>query len=143
MASHEFRLTAPTGPTSDHQRELWLQHAAGLILVEDVLGYARSRLDPDLAPEVRTVAEAAIRDALYGLMMVADGVTGVLRGEDEQVSVSVVVRRQRHGEVPEVLEELDLFDGEGACMGFHGWMEGDFGGLPVDRVRSRSGPSSH
>ena len=130
MATFEHRLTSPDDPPSDRQRELWLQHAAGLILVEDVARYAEDRLDPGLAPEVRAVAEAAIRDALYGLMMVADGVSGTLCGEDERITVSVVVRRECDGEV---VEELDLSDGDGACMGFHGWIEGDFGGLPVAR----------
>ena len=30
-----------------------------------------------------------------------------------------------------VVAELELSDGDGMCMGYHGWLEGDFGEDPV------------
>lgn len=30
----------------------------------------------------------------------------------------------------EAIRELDLFEGDGMCVGYHGWMEGDFGENP-------------
>lgn len=44
MASYEFELAPPPEPARD--RELWLMHAAGLILFEDVGKYARGEIAP-------------------------------------------------------------------------------------------------
>lgn len=82
MASYEFELTA--APTEERAYELWLQHAIGFILFEDVRGYARGEIAPDLSPEARGAAEKGIDDALYGLMMVLDGVSGTLANRAEQ-----------------------------------------------------------
>lgn len=92
-------------------------------------GYALDQLDPGLDDVARAAAEKAINDALYGMMMVADGVTGCLRGPDHRVDVRIHVRLLM-GEGA-VFEDLDLFDGDGVCKGYHGWLEGDFGEDPV------------
>jgi len=128
MASHEFELSPPPPPGRD--RELWLQHAAGFILFEDVRAYAASRLSPDLSEESREAALGAIDEALYGLM-VLDGVSGALRNQQYSVSLQVVSRLMEHGPDRSTVEQLDLAEGDGMCMGFHGWKEGDFGKVPV------------
>ncbi len=126
MSSHEYRLTAP--PQQPRQRELWLQHAAGFILFEDVRRYARDRLDPSLDTATKAAAERAIDDTLYGLMMVIDGVTGALRNPQNQVELRVTARLVRRADGrEELVEEFDLADGDGMCMGYHGWIAGDFG----------------
>ncbi len=121
------RVLAPP-PPAGRTRELWLQHVAGAILFADVRDYARSRLDPKLDAHAREAATRAIDDALYGVMMVADGVTGGLANEMHRVALSISVRLEEKGKV---LERLDLADGDGVCMAFHGWKEGDFGTSPV------------
>jgi hypothetical protein len=121
------RVLAPP-PPAGRTRELWLQHAAGAILFADVRDYARSRLDPKLGPEARDAAIKAIDDALYSVMMVADGVTGGLANATHRVALSVSVRLEAKGKV---VERLDLSDGDGVCMAFHGWKDGDFGASPV------------
>ena len=130
MSTAELTLVPP--PDDPRRRELWLQHAAGLVLFEDVRGYALGRLDPGLSDEARQAARKAIDDALYGVMLVIDGVTGGLSGGDLRFELHVAARllRQIRGK-REVVEELDLADGDGMCMGFHGWLEGDFGPEPV------------
>ena len=125
MATSEFEL-APT-PADPRERELWMQHAAGFILFEDVRGYARNRLPATLSDAERAVAYAAIDDALYGLMQVAEGVSGRLASGDRSVVVSVGVRML---EDDRVVEQMDLADGDGPCMGYHGWVVGDFGKSP-------------
>lgn len=126
MASDDFQLATP--PKSADARELWLQHAAGFILFEDVRRYAAERIDPKLPAELRTQAQKSIDDALYGIMMIADGVTGILSNGTENVRVRVVAQHARNtGDDDSVIMEIDLFDGDGMCMGFHGWLEGDFG----------------
>jgi hypothetical protein len=126
MATWKLRLAEPPPPGPD--RRLWLEHAAGKILFEDVRGYALDRLDGDLSQRERAIAETAISDATYGLMMVIQGVTGALRNDQRVVEMGFVVRL-RDGD--RVEDELDLFEGDGVCMGYHGWIEGDFGADPV------------
>lgn len=136
MSTSDFELASP--PSEHRARELWLQHAAGFILFEDVRRYARNKLDPKLDPGVRAAAERAIDDTLYGLMMVIDGVTGALGNDEMLVRVKVaveLVRRSAEQEKP--LEQLDLQDGDGVCMGYHGWLEGDFGRSPVAQARQK------
>lgn len=119
-------LAAP--PSPGRARELWLQHAAGTILFADVREYARGKLDAKLDPPAREAAFRAIDDALYGLMMVADGVTGGLSNETHRVALSVSVRLEDKGKE---VERLDLANGDGVCMAFHGWKDGEFGESPV------------
>lgn len=63
-------------------------------------------------------------------MMVIDGVTGTLRGEAESVDLRMHVEHRRRGEV---VQDLDLFNGDGMCMGYHFWLDGDFGASPVTK----------
>ncbi|WP_394827953.1 hypothetical protein [Pendulispora albinea] len=65
MATYEIEL-APPPPTDTRQRELWLQHAAGVIRFADVRKYALERLDPTLDEGAVMVATKAIDDTLYG-----------------------------------------------------------------------------
>jgi hypothetical protein len=37
-----------------------------------------------------------------------------------------------------LIDEIDLQDGDGMCMGIHGWREGDFGEHPPAIVREES-----
>jgi hypothetical protein len=136
MSSSDFVLgPAPTG----RRRELWLQHAAGFILFEDVRGYAIENLDPTLDEAARAAALKAIDDTVYGLMMVIDGVTGSLVNAEYALSLRTIVRLTKRGTEPdECIDQLDLFHGDGMCMGFHGWLEGDFGKDPVVDSKSNS-----
>ncbi|HRO22579.1 MAG TPA: hypothetical protein PLO17_19515 [Alcaligenes phenolicus] len=128
MASWQLKLQPP--PKKPRAFELWLQHAAGRILVEDVRAYAIENIKSGLSEEARAAAEKGIDDALYGLMMVIDGVSGTLANETQHVELSVQVRLVTH-EPPAVAAAIDLREGEGMCMGYHGWLEGDFGESPV------------
>ncbi len=130
LGSYRFELAS--APGSPRARELWLQHAAGFLLFQDVRGYAIELVDPSLSEPARAAVVKAIDDAVYGLMMVFDGVSGSLRSLDHRVHLKTTVclsRRQDDRE--ELVEELDLFHGDGMCMGYHGWLEGDFGEDPV------------
>lgn len=133
MASYEFELAPPPEPGRD--RELWLMHAAGLILFEDVGKYARGEIAPGLDPVAREAAEKAINDALYGLMMVIDGVSGRLTNDEHQVTLgfSAKLEAAPHAS-PSEPTVLDLFNSDGMCIGFHHWREGDFGPDAVIRT---------
>jgi hypothetical protein len=134
MATCDYELAAP--PEAPRQRELWLQHAIGFMLFEDVRGYATEQIDPGLAPEARAAVQKGIDDAVYGLMMVIDGVTGFLSNSTHGVELGVVARLVRRDDSGErsVVSELDLAQGDGMCMGYHYWLEGDFG---ANQVASR------
>jgi hypothetical protein len=137
MSSSAFTL-GPR-PDSERRRELWLQHAAGFILFEDVRGWALQRLDPNLDATARTAALKAIDDTVYGLMMVIDGVSGGLGDPDYRIHLQtrVCLRRNASGEI---IDSLDLARGDGMCTGYHGWLQGDFGKDPVVISEAGSAP---
>jgi len=118
-----------------------LQHAAGFVLFRDVRRYAIDRIAPDVSPECRSAALKGIDDALYGLMMVMDGVTGGLENQDLAVNLKFAVQLlRRHSSADnELLAEVDVFHGDGMCMGYHGWLKEDFGEDPVVRIREQKG----
>ena len=140
MSASEQELADP--PTSERRRALWLQHAAGFMIFRDVRGYAIGKIDPDLAPECRAAALSGIDDALYGLMMLLDGVTGGLHDADVAVNLKVAVQLQRRAPSAEgdLIAEIDLFHGDGMCMGYHGWLKGDFGDAPIVKSDEVAGP---
>lgn len=127
MAKHERKLTKP--PRNKRERELWLQHAAGLIIFEDVRNYAIEQLEDGLSAKSRAAALKAIDDAVYGLMMIIDGVTGSLENKKHRVNLCVSALLTDL-DTNESIIELNLAEGDGMCMGFHGWKEDDFGSNP-------------
>jgi hypothetical protein len=135
MATWQHELVDP--PAEPRARELWLQHAAGFIVFEDIRRYAMERIDPALTVEARAAVQKGIDDAVYGLMMVIDGVTGGISDASHTVYIDFIVRLARRGdaETGAVLSEVDLGQGDGMCMGYHGWLEGDFGKDPIAAPR--------
>jgi hypothetical protein len=127
MATSDFQLSKP--PTDSRQRELWLQHAIGFILFQDVREYALQQVDPLLSDESKVAATKAIDDAMYGMMMVFDGVTGALTNDAMRVNVRVVAELV-DTQTDDVIDSLDLMDGDGMCMGYHGWIDNEFGDTP-------------
>lgn len=103
-------------PPAGRGRDLWLQHAAGLILFEDVRGYARERVDRGLDEAALQASFKAIDDVLYGLMMVMDGVTGQLTNGSETVRLTVNAELELKGALIQALNLRD--EGDGMCMGF-------------------------
>jgi hypothetical protein len=133
MASSKLELSVP--PRDGRTLELWLQHAVGRILLEDVRGYAMERIEQSLSDEARAAVQKGIDDALYGLMMVFDGVSGALSNEVQRVELAVQARLlDRRSE--QVVVELDLKEGDGMCMG---WLQGDYGKDPVVAQTSERG----
>lgn len=144
----DFVLASP--PAGARARELWLQHAAGKIYFENVREYARRQVDPALSETSRAAAFKGIDDAVYGLMMVLDGVSCGLRGSGYGIALQTKVQLWRsdsaliraadgdksdwvEGVVGEeaLVQELDLSRGDGMCMGYHMWRAGEFGDDPV------------
>jgi hypothetical protein len=135
MATWQYELADP--PSEPRARELWLKHAAGFILFEDVRRYAIQRIEPGLSDEALAAARKGIDDAVYGLMMVIDGVSGGISNANHNLYIDFIVRlAQRKNAIDDgLLSEADLRKGDEMCMGYHGWVEGDYGKHPVAVAR--------
>lgn len=119
-----YKLTNP--PTEERARELWLQHAAGFILFQDMRKYAIDQIASNTDDNTKDMIIKGIDDAIYGLMMIMDGVTGCLKNDQYAVSIENIIKLERNGVT---IQEIRTFHGDGMCMGFHGWKENDFGDI--------------
>jgi hypothetical protein len=119
-----YKLTSP--PNETRARELWLQHAAGFILFQDMRKYAIDRIPGDIDEKTKDLVIKGIDDAVYGLMMIMDGVTGGLQNGHYAVYIESIIKLEKDGET---IKEINTFNGDGMCMGFHGWRENDFGDI--------------
>lgn len=124
MATYEYSLTEP--PTDERDKELWLQHGAGFIIFQDARQYAIDEIPASYNEEQRAIALKAIDDAIYGFMMIIDGVSGCLKNDKFKLSLETKVKLEAKSK-NEPVEELDLAQGDGMCMGYHGWKEDDYG----------------
>jgi hypothetical protein len=124
MATDQYVLTDAPGET--RAKELWLQHGAGFVIFQDMRQYAIDRIPASYDAGQREAAMRGIDDAVYGLMMVLDGVTGGLSNGKFRLSLQTKVQLQMVGDGG-LVDELDLFKGDGMCMGYHGWKEDDYG----------------
>ena len=119
-----MRLLSPP-PDKPEQRKQWLAHAFGKILFQHAHRYALENIAADATPETQAVARKAAEDALYGLMMILDGVVDDLENEQYRLALAAQIQliRQDNGEVA---DSLDLTDTDGLCMVFHDWKEDKF-----------------
>lgn len=111
-------------PSGERDRKLWLQHGAGYIIFENIRKYAIGKIPPDTDDALRAAQLAAIDNTLYGMMMQMDGVFGDLENESYRLALQTNIVLYKEDKV---VEELDTLHGDGMCMGFHGWIENDFG----------------
>lgn len=119
-----YKLTNP--PNEERTRELWLQHAAGFILFQDMRKFAIDRIPSNMVDTTKELIVKGIDDSIYGLMMIMDGVSGRLQNDQYAVSIESIIKLKRNGET---IQEINTFDGDGMCMGFHRWKENDFGNI--------------
>lgn len=122
-------------PAEGWRRNLWLENVGGFIVMKDIRERVRGDLTSTLSPEARQAAEAAIDATIYAFLMVADGVIGRIKNDEHSVSVRIGVELADTSGV-EVIQHLDLFEGDGACMGVHAWLAGDFGEVPITKPSS-------
>ncbi len=109
---------------------LWLNHAVGYLIIRNVRDYARSRINKDLSDSTRAIAEKSIDDAVYGVMMMLDGIPTPLQNDRYRVELKnrLSLSDISNGGETEIFSD-DFF--EGFCMGYHGWIEGDYGADPI------------
>lgn len=119
-----YKLTDP--PTEGRIRELWLQDAAGFILFENIRKYAIDRIPSETNEQIKELIVKGIDDAVYGLMMIMDGVTGRLKNDEYGIFIESIIKLEKDGEE---IQKMNTFAGDGMCMGFHKWKENDFGDI--------------
>ena len=127
MATHDYELANP--PTDKRELELWLQHAAGKIVFEDARQYAINKIDSKISSKSRDAAIKAIDDAIYGMMMIFDGVAGCLENTKHSVRLETLVTLSKKNESGDTvqIEGVRLSEGDEMCMGYHGWVKNDYG----------------
>jgi hypothetical protein len=103
-----------------------------LILFERVRAAGLATLERKSTAATRAAVELAVDATMYALMMQIDGVSGGIHGGGHELKLSFGVELRRGGSI---VDKLDLFHGDGMCMGFHAWVEGDFGTDPVVKAR--------
>ena len=69
-------------------------------------------------------------DFILGPLPTSERRRGGLRNSEYLVHLQTKACLART-ETGEVIYSLDLSNGDGFCMGYHGWLEGDFGKDPV------------
>ncbi|HCN49500.1 MAG TPA: hypothetical protein DIT10_10465 [Chryseobacterium sp.] len=111
-------------PSDQRDRELWMQHGAGYIVFENIRKSAISKIPSEADNTLREAHLTAIDNTIYGMMMQMDGIFGSLENENYRLDLQTNIVLYKDGEV---MEELNTLEGDGMCMGFHGWIENDFG----------------
>lgn len=111
-------------PLDKRDRELWMQHGAGYMVFENIRKYAINKIPSEADNILREAHIKAIDNTIYGMMMQMDGIFGSLENENYRLALqtNIVLYKDE-----EVIEKLNTLDGDGMCMGFHGWIENDFG----------------
>ena len=117
-------------PAKKRKRELIVEHWFGRDLMASARDYAWERISPTASRKARNLAQKAALDAIYGVMMLLDGVTSTRIDASHAVQYLLLGRviELNKPDGADVLEQYEIAPGgDGLCMGFHGWVEGDFG----------------
>ncbi|MEJ5103859.1 MULTISPECIES: hypothetical protein [Chryseobacterium] len=111
-------------PSDKRDRELWMQHGVGYIVFENIRKYAIGNIPSEIDETLREAHLKAIDNTIYGMMMQMDGIFNPLENENYHLALQTNIVLYKDGKV---IEELNTLDGDGMCMGFHGWIDDDFG----------------
>lgn len=111
-------------PENNEHRELWMQHAAGYIIFQNIRNYAIGKIPKQADSDIEQLCKEVIDHAIYGMMMQIDGVFDDLENQEYRLALqNHIVLYQNN----KVLIDLNLLHSDGMCMGFHDWKEQDFG----------------
>jgi hypothetical protein len=119
-------MTDPTPydswPDDRHARWVRMGHCFGRHVMRAARDYAFGRIPTTMSVEQRRIAERAALDAIYGVMMLLDGVANSDIDHDHCAEYVLIACVRRNGKGPTV-EQFELApDGDGLCMGFHAWV---------------------
>jgi len=123
-----MRETRPYADWATEKYARWMDAANtfGRHLRESARDYALEKIPADASDEARAVAGEAVLNALYGVMMVLEGIPRNYIDTDHRIEYVLTARiRDRHQ--GNTLETVELSpDGDGLCMGYHGWLNDEF-----------------
>ncbi|MDO5065870.1 MAG: hypothetical protein Q4D96_01135 [Propionibacteriaceae bacterium] len=103
----------------------------GFLLMTEVRQRVIDDLPDDLDDETRAATCKTVDHTFHSLMMLVEGIVDSPRDETGGIDFEVdLVGKLVDSETGEVLHTESLRDGDGACMGLAGWLEGDYGDLP-------------
>jgi hypothetical protein len=100
----------------------------GRHLMTSARDYAFGRIPQGTSAKTREVAEKAALDAIYGMMMLLDGIPRNDIDANHRIEYALEARiiDRRSGDEP--VERFELApEGDGLCIGYHGWVGGNFG----------------
>ena len=112
-------------PADPLDRWIYAGHTFGRHLMRSARDYAYQRIPADASEETQAVAKDAAFYALYGVMMLLDGIT---KNEiDPDHRATYVLSLQVRDTTGAVVKTVELApDGDGLCMGIHAWMADEF-----------------
>ena len=115
-------------PEDPHARLIHLSNAFGRVLFDLARNPARERTR-SMPEEVQSQAQTLVDDVLYAVVQLVDGVTSPIGNDqlDLQFVLSARLRDKRTRQTIELVEPGP--NGEGLCIGFADWVQGDFGSL--------------
>lgn len=113
-------------PDNPRERSLWMQHGVGYLLMRDIREAMHKEIERDVEPKYRQVAQSVVDDTIYRMCMLVEGIGPPLKNGSHTLSVDLVGRLIENA-TGEVLAEQSMRDGDGITVGFHGWIEGEFG----------------
>lgn len=115
-------------PEKVRDKELWMQHGAGFLVFENIRKYALDKINHETDETIKAQIIKGINDTIYGLMMQMDGVFDPLENDEYRLELQSNIMLFKNEEVVEVINTLD---GDGMCMAYHDWLEGDFGAYKI------------
>ena len=124
MSEHARHRSWPKEPDG---RWVRAGHAFGRHLMQFSRDYALDLIPKGASASERAIAEQAASNAIYGFLMMLDGVSVGKVDEDLWLRLRLTASVDGSGG-DEPLEQFELApEGDGLCVAFHGWVEGDFG----------------
>ena len=101
-------------------------HTFGHLLLSHAKNEALSKLPETASVESKEIADKAVTDALYNLMMILEGVVGAPIGDAQSIEFALIAKIRNSTD--ETIEQFELAPNgeEPACMGFHSWTSGSF-----------------
>jgi hypothetical protein len=113
-------------PEDEHARLIYLSNVFGRLFVEMARSPAHERAAL-LPQEVRQEVISIVDSALYAVVQILDGVIDPIRNDQLDLEFALLARL-RETSSGSTVDEVELGpSGEGLCIGFHGWVERDFG----------------
>jgi hypothetical protein len=116
-------------PDEEDARLIYLSHAFGRLFFDVARTPAHQRAQ-SLPESVRTEVESIVDDALFAVLGIVDGFYVPIRNDELSLEFALIarVRVRANGEA---VDEVELApDGEDLQIGFHSWLDGDFGDTP-------------